>query len=1059
MRIADFSTRHPTIIGILAIALVVFGVISLVSLRQDLLSDVQLPSIAILTIYPGASARDVERDVTAPLEEEITTIAGVQSMSSTSEPSTSVISVEFEYGEDLDRRMSELREAINDVAARLPEGLDGPPRILKINTELLPVLSIAVESDMAPAELTRFVEDNVTQAIARVSGVATVTLQGATHQELQVTLDLGALESRGVAVLEVFELLKRNNVSLPSGDIVFRGESLPLRTRGEFSTIREIEEMVVGESDGVFIRIRDIANVERAEVSGGSAAESAGESILVIDVMKQPAGDTVQIAEDVAVILRDIEAEHHGAVSFATIADQSEDIQLAIASVRDSAVFGGVLAVLILLLFLHNVRTTIIIAVSIPLSVLVAFIALRLGGQSLNLMTLGGLTVGIGMIVDSSIVVLENIHRHFDESGDAGEAARIGTGEVGGAIVASTSTTLSVFFPLLFVSGFAGIVLRDVAYTIVYALTAALIIAVAVVPFMASLLLRRRQPAAVPSSPSRGAESANPWSDAESHSSASPSNKPRKNVVGRVVDRSLEWLESVYTRALRYAIDHRAWVVFLALSVLAASALSFNFLGFEFVPETDMNEINVSIETPHGFTLDQTREKVRILDSRIRELVPEIEESLFYIGQGGFFGFTSDPNLAYGRLRLSSTKNRERSTFDIIRVLRRDLPKRVTDTKISVDNGGLGAMATMATGGGGFSIEVYGTNLDNVLAAAEMVESIMARDPNVEQTELNISLNQQEVVADLALGYMGTLGVTPYEAAVTSRILFNGMSAGSFRQEGHSYDLVLRSEVAGARVGEDVLSRIRLRSSRGRLISFSAFSTLEAVPSVSEIHRQDRQTSVVVNGTLAESDVRGTSARVTEAMGDLALPVGVRWQVTGSAAEMMDSFRSLLGAMAISVFLVYAVMVIQFERFAQPLVVMASVPFTMIGVVIGLLAFGSTLSIVSFLAVIALAGIVVNNAIVLIDYTNLLRRRDGMPLGRAVIAGARARLRPILMTTLTTVLGVLPMAMGLGEGAGMYAPLGQAIAGGLLTSTLITLFLVPVLYVSVEKRHKEIPNG
>lgn len=1030
MRVADFSTRHPTVVGILLIALVVFGLIALNDLRQDLLSEVQLPSIAILTVYPGASARDIERDVTIEIENEIGTIAGVKSISSTSEPSTSVISVEFEYGEDLDRRMSELREAINDVMSSLPDGIEGPPSIIKINTELLPVLSVAIESDMARAVLTDFIEANVSDAVARVDGVATVVLQGGAHRELQVTLDVEALEARGIAVLDVYQLLQSNNVSLPAGDVVYQGRSLPLRTLGEFSEVSEVEQMVIGESSGAFVRLRDVATVELAETEGGSSAESAGRSILVLDIMKQPGSDTVQIVDDVEAILAKIEAERDGAVRFVTIADQSDDIRLAIRSVRNSAIYGGILAIVILLLFLHNVRTTVIIAISIPLSVLMAFIALRLGGQTLNLMTLGGLTVGIGMIVDSSIVVLENIYRHFDRDGDAGEAARVGTSEVGGAIVASTTTTLSVFVPLLFVSGFAGIVLRDVAYTIVYALTAALVVAVVVVPFLVSLLLRTRRV--------RGRDTGSRG----------------KGRLGKTVEAVLERVEATYARSLEYALRHRAFVVVLALSVLAASALSFSFLGFEFVPETDMNEINITLKTPHGFTLEETREKVRVIDARVQDLVPEIDESLFYVGQGSSFGFTSDPNMAYGRLRLVSAAERDRSTFEIIRELRGDLPRRVTDTDISIENGGLGAMATMATGGGGFSIEVYGTNLDDVLSSASLVESIIAQDPNVETTEMNVSLDQREVVADLALDYMGTLGVTPYEAAVTSRILFNGMTAGRFRSGTRSYDLVLRSELAESSISEDTFARLRLRSSRGRMISFAAFTTLKPEATVSQIHHQDKLTSVVVTGTLASSNVRGTSSRVTEALQELSLPIGVRWQVTGSAAEMMESFRSLLNAMAISIFLVYMVMVIQFERFTQPLVVMAAVPFTVIGVVLGLLAFGSTLSIVSFLAVIALAGIVVNNAIVMIDYTNLLRERDQLPLGEAVLAGARARLRPILMTTLTTVLGVFPMALGVGEGSGIYAPLGQAIAGGLITSTLITLFVVPVLYTAVEGSSK-----
>ena len=394
----------------------------------------------------------------------------------------------------------------------------------------------------------------------------------------------------------------------------------------------------------------------------------------------------------------------------------------------------------------------------------------------------------------------------------------------------------------------------------------------------------------------------------------------------------------------------------------------------------------------------------------------------------------------------------ERDGIHIIDLLQTEIPATIPDVSISVINGGFAQMVSLATGGAGVVVEVYGNDLDEVAQAARAVQAIMDQDPHISTTDMNISFNRQEIISNLSIDYMGTLGVTPYEGAVTSRILFNGMDVGTYRADGKNYPIFLDSTIAGEPVSEDILNQLSLKSQSGEYISFANFSEFTLEPTVDAINHTQRMTSILVTGHLTDSDVGGGSSRIREKLADLAFPSGVQWEIAGSAKEMISSFRTLLLAMGIAVFLVYMVMVIQFERFIQPLIVLASIPFTIIGVIAGLLIFQSTLSIISFLGIIALAGIVVNNAIVLIDYTNLLRKRDNMDLRAAILEGASSRLKPILMTTITTILGVIPMALAIGEGSEVYAPLGQSIGGGLITSTLITLYLIPVLYYIVENR-------
>ncbi len=1022
MKLADFAIKHPAIITIILIALILFGIISLRGLKQDMLSEIELPSVLILTVYPGAGPEDIEREITEVLENELSTLEGIKTISSTSGNSNSTISLDFDWGTDIDVKLPEIREKINNVSDRLPDGIEGVPTMLKITPDILPILTVSVQSRMERKALSDFAEDFVLPSLSRIPGVASVNLQGGVVLRAEIVLRLPELDAKGVSVLEIFRQLEYGNVSFPAGAVRFRGKELTVRTAGEFNSVEEIENVVVGFKDNTYIRLKDVADISITPKDPEVYTISKGEEFIVIDIIKQQGEDTNAIITEAYEVLDTIEREHHGTVEFVPIADQSIDIRRAIDSVQSAAILGGILAVLILFFFLRNVRTTVIIAISIPLAIVIAFSAMRLKGQSLNIMTLGGLTVGIGMIVDSSIVVLENIYKNFLRTGDRALAASAGTAEVGGAIIASTTTSLCVFLPLLFVESFAGMVLKDVSWTIIYALAAAMLVAIFVVPFLASRFLKR----------------------------PGPEKATGLAYLNSRIEKGFSWLESGYRSALTWALGNRFFILLLALGILAMSVLAFDFVGFEFIPQLDMNEIEINIETPEGYTLEETREKVIRVESLVRELVPELDTMLFYVGQSNSFGLVRSSNQAFGRIRLISSKERKRDVFTIIGQLQNEFDRHVPDISALVINGGLGALSTSVTGGEGFKIEVFGNNMDDIIAAAITVEEIMKQDPNTVRTEINTSFNKQEIVSDLALDYMGDLGVTPYEAAVSSRIIFNGMTAGKYRTGNNSYDLFLKSDLAGERIREDILNTLTLKSQNGKLISFANFADMKVRPSVSSIHHENKMKSIIVTAYLHSNDVREMSSRITGRIEEISLPPGVNYQITGSAAEMIESFKTLLFAMAIAVFLVYTVMVIQFERFTQPLIVMASIPFTVIGVTAGLLIFGSTLSIVSFLGVIALSGIVVNNAIVLIDYINLLRKSEKKDLIEAILDGGGSRLKPILMTTLTTILGVLPMALGLGEGSAMYAPLGQAIAGGLLTSTLITLFLVPVLYYILE---------
>lgn len=1024
MKISDFAINHHVIITIFLIAALIFGLITFSSMKQEMFSDVGMPSVMIITAYPGVGPYDVEKDVTNLIEESVSELPGIKNITSSSVNSLSVVEIQFDWGTNIDQKLPELRERINKILEDLPDGIEGIPTILKMSSNSLPMMTVVIKSPLDRESLTEFVKKQVIPQLIRITGVAKIDIRGGMEKVLNIKLHVDLLESKNVSVLDLFQVLQYNNISLPAGSIIFKGNEINLRTMGDFNSIDEIKNLVIGYKDGSFIRIKDVADVKLSYKKVDNYTEAFGKSIVVLDIMKQQDKDTIKIANEIKNRFRKIEKDYNNIVTFNPIADQSADIKLAIKSVSNSALQGFVLAVLILFIFLRNIRATLIISVSIPLSILFTFIAMKIAGMSINLMTVGGLTVGIGMIVDASIVVLENVYKIFDKTKNSKIASSVGTSEVGGAIIASTSTSLAVFIPIAFVKGFAGIVLKDIAYTVIFALSSSLLVAIVVVPYLTSLFLRENK-----------------------HIHKINFFKKFSNSVGKLIDS----LTNAYRKSLSFALENRIFIFVLAISVLVISFFIFNIMGFEFLSETDMNEIQMTVHTPAGYTLEQTKEKINQIEDIIKKEVPEVENLVFYIGLADSFGIMKSSNVASGRIRLIKNKNRKRSVFEIMDLLRNKIRNQVPDVDISIINGGLGALAAIATGGEGFMIEVYGNDFNKVYDSAKMIEKMLDEESLVEKTELDVKFDRQEMVADLLLDYMGNLGVSSYEAALTSRILFHGMKVGKYRTSSNNYNIFVDSDVADQPVTEDVLNRISLKSQSGKFISFANIADFKLKESASVLHHKNKQKSIIITAYLKKNDFRAIQKSFIPKLNQLSLPIGVNWEIAGQAKEMADSFKSLFYALLIAIFLVYMVMVIQFERFTQPLIVMLSIPFTIIGVALGLILFGSTLSIVSFLGIIMLAGLVVNNAIVMIDYMNLLRDKYKKPLVEAIIEGGSSRLRPILMTTLTTILGVIPMALSLGEGSEIFAPLGQSVAGGLITSTLITLYVVPSLYYTLEK--------
>lgn len=1026
MKATNFAIRHPVIVTIISITVLVLGFASLQLMNKEFIPDISMPGIMVVTLYPGVGAGQVEEEVTDVLEEALATLSGLKAMSSTSRDSVSTIQLDFPDGTDTLPLLPEVREKINAIRKDLPDGISGEPALYQYGSNLLPVLSISVSGGIPVMELTRFVEDEVIPSLSRVPGVSRAVLNGGVRPELKIELDLDQLYAKEIGVMDVYNTMRYHNVSLPAGEATFRDRELYLKTEGKYSSLKELRNLTVGFRDGAYIHLRDVARLIRSAPPPKALATVNGNRGMVINIMKRPDGDTIAISGEIRDYLDRTAEEMGGAVDFNILKDDSDMVDMALSNVISAAGLGIIMAMAVIFLFLHNLRYTLIIGISLPMSILASFIFMKLAGQTQNILSFAGLSIALGMVVDASIVILENFHKKVQLGDSPRQAAAEGTDEVGGAVIASTTTTVTVFAPLIALSGIVGIIMRDLSLTLVFALLTAMASALLIVPVMATKLIGKKNP---------------------------PRLERFYSYYETRFERGMEHLYRFYRYLLNKALNNRRFILTIALLVLLISGLTLRLMGITFIPSTDVGEVYLFVTTPEGFSLEQTHTKVEILEKQARQLIPEIEESFFFTGYADDTATQPVPNKAYGKLLLRD--KRKRRVNEIIPLLQEELQSSVTDVDLLVLNGGFDKLVGMATGGTGFRIELSGNNLPTLMLAAETVDYILRDDPDTVKTEMNTSFNRQEMTADLALDYLGNLGLTPYEAALTARILFHGLDIGEFDSPDETLPITLTSGIRGREVTDEILDKIVFQSQSGKMISFSSVAEFTVAPALSAIHHNNRMKTIAVTAHLKGEDTKGITERVTEQMEALNLPFGVTWTLGGTGDLIGSSFRSLALVLGLSVFLVYVVLVVQFERFLQPFIVMLSIPFCLIGVVGGLLLFGSNISIIAFLAVIALAGIVVNNAIVLIDYMNLLRKRDGLPLRQAIIQGAVSRLKPILMTTLTTMLGILPLAFARGNGSEIYSPLGQAIAGGLLSSTLITLFLIPVLYSLWEEEGRQ----
>ncbi|MBN2416063.1 efflux RND transporter permease subunit [bacterium] len=1024
MNIARGPVNRPVLTLMIFLVVITLGVVSFTRLSIDLMPEVTYPVISVVASYGNVGPEEMEELVTRPVEEALAAVQGVEEITSSSSEGSSNVRVSFTWGTDLDVAANDIRDRIDRVLGRLPEDMERP-MIRKFDLSAFPILIMGISSNLNPLDLRLLVEDQVKYRIERVPGVAAVDIRGGFNREIHVDLRSQKLKSLGLSPDMVISAMRNENRNIPAGLFDKGNLEVLVRTQGEYSSLEEIKSTVVAVREGVPILIRDVADVSDSWQEVRQLTRIDGKSGLRISINKQSGANTVKAAR---AVLAEIERINRDIpqITIIPIIDTSQYIEQSINNVGTSVVLGGLLAVVILFLFLRNVSSTLIIATAIPISVVATFGLMYFGGFTLNMMTFGALALGIGMLVDSAIVVLENIYRHREEGLSPKESALTGTTEVASAIVASILTTIVVFFPVVFIRGMSGIMFQQMAYVVSFSLLCSLIVALTLIPMLSSRFLRYQQ--------------------AEHYTGES-----RLHRFFAASEAVFKQVETAYSRLLDWALSHRKTVIAGTFGLFIISVLLVQLIGVELMPSADEGEVRVNIEMAVGTRLEVLDQTSLTIERLISESVPEMQSMLTRVGGGGYR--SSGGHTAEFRVTLVPKKDRRRSSEEIANDLRRVLNNLPGVTIRTRAGQGLFMLRMGSSSTDNISVEVRGYDLDVAQQLARSVEQVIQRVPGITDTQISRKEGSPEQIIRIDRQKAADLGLSVSRIGDALETTVGGSQASYFREGGKQYRILVRLGEEDRRTLEDLLD-LTVVNSRGEPVILRNVVTAVSHEGPVSLERKDQERIITISANFTGRDMGSVIGDIRKELRTVPVPKDFAILFGGDYEEQQKAFRELMFGFILAIFLVYMVMAGQFESFRDPFVVLFSIPMALIGIVLTMILTGTIFSMQAFIGCIMLAGIVVNNAILLVDYTNQLRRDHRMDMHEAIrLAGAR-RLRPILMTAFTTVLGLLPLSFGLGEGGEAQAPLARVVIGGLLSSTLITLILIPVVYSLFEQKRR-----
>ena len=1024
MKIYESAVRKPISTALIFIGVIVFGLFSMTKLGIDQYPDIEVPYISVITMYPGGNAEDIETNITRVMEDQLNSVDNLEKITSKSTDNVSMVTLEFEYGCDLTEAANDVRDVVSRSQSLLPEDVEYPT-VMKFSSSMMPIMMLSVTADESYNALYKILDDKMVNELNRINGIGSVAVIGAREREVQVHVDPKKLEAYGLTVESLGQIIASENINVPAGELDLGTQTFNLKVDLEFDDSRELFDIVISNQNGRTVMLSDVADIKDTLEELTMDERINGRQGVRLIVQKQTGANSVQIIEDVQAKLKEIIPNLPPDCKVETIFESSQEIKSAINSLAETIMFAFIFVILVVMFFLGRWRATFIICLTIPISLICAFIYLYAVGSTLNIISLSALSIAIGMVVDDAIVVLENITTHIERGSKPKEAAIYATNEVWLSVIATTLVVVAVFMPLTMIPGMSGILFRELGWIVTIVVCVSTTAAITLTPMLSAYMLKL---------------------DGGAHTYKGI------GIIYKPIDKFLMWLDDVYESMLRFVVKWRKTATLLLLAVFGLSLMLLKQVPTEFFPASDNARISMTVKLPQNTHVSETSRIARQVDSIISVKFPYINMVSTSAGENSsnnaFAAMqTTGSHLINYNIRMPRRSDMVRPTiFEISDELRKDLAKIPEIEEFQVIPGGSqGGMG----GASNVTIKVFGHDMETAMLTAKDLQARMSQLSTLRDVKLSREDLQPEFNVRFDRDKLSYYGLNSATAAQFVRNRIYGYECAKYREDGDEYNIVVRYAEEFRESIEDV-ENIVLYTAMGQAIKLKDVATVTEEFASPEIERENRQRIVTVEGSLGAGVALGEAvAEVNGLLAEFETPTGLTLEIGGSIEDQGEAFSDIGLLLALIIILVYIVMATQFESLVYPFIIMFTIPFAMSGVFIALWLTQTPLSIIALIGAIMLVGIVTKNGIVMVDYMNLLVER-GSSISDAVIMGGKSRLRPVLMTSLTTVLGMLPMALGLGEGSEIWQPMGIAVVGGLLMSTIITLFIVPSLYAMLE---------
>jgi len=1025
MRLSQIAVKKPVTISMIFTGILIFGLLAFYALKLDILPEVEYPSLTVVTILPGASSEDVEQQVTKPLEKQLAGVPKIKSLKSVSKENVSFIMLEFNFGTEIGDATNDVRDRIDPVKKVLPS-YAYDPAIIKVDSSMVPVIMYGISAKESAMGLAKIIDDRIEGRLKQVDGIGGLITLGAPKREIEIIVDPVKLRSSGISVATIAKLLETQNISVPGGSIKTGGMDLSVRVPAEFESVDEIGEIMIPAKDGSMVKLSTLAEIRDKLKDQDFTASAKGKTMAVIMTQKQSGANTLEVARNIKAAMEEIRKNVPSDVVIEELNDTSEVIEMSIKNLGTTAAYAAIFVILVILVFLREWRGSLIITLTIPFSLIIGLIFMYVFGYTINIFSLMALSITLGMVVDNTVVVFENITRHIEEGSRPAEAAIFGAGEMTSAISASTLTTVAVFIPLAFVSGIVGLLFKQLAFVASVTIAASLLVSLSLAPMLSSVLMKRKI------------------------------KEKKHGFLYNASEKLFVSVEKLYKTLLGINIKFRWLVVIIVAAVFFFTVKAGLSTGTDYIPEFDMGDMVATAELESSVDPERTVEVAKKIEEIVkRNINPEDVRTYYSItgqtdsGLLSLFGFSEGKNVA---TIMAKIVNRNKRTYHIKEVaakIRKEAEEIPEVVSFSMNAGSL-LQSAMLGSSKPIEIKITGHDLDKLTETSDRLQKILEEQPYLQDIESTADRGKPEITVKFDRVKLARLGINAGMAALAVRESLYGAESGEYKQDNDEYKIVIRYNKEKRNKISD-LRNIMLTSATGELIPLSAVGIIEETSGPTKILHETQQRIVYLKLGLNNISLGEAAKNVTDIIKNETIDPDVYIELGGQVVDQQSTFGDMKILFLISLFLIYAIMASQFESLRDPFIIMFTVPLSIIGVIWAFILTGTTLSAVTFVGVIMLLGIVVNNGIVLVDYTNLLRGR-GYTIVEAIKEGGRSRLRPVLMTAITTIIGMFPMALNNGAGSEIWKPLGITVIGGLTVSTLVTLLLIPAIYAIMHTR-------